>query len=462
MNIDMPRASAKALARARAAAFATLTPSTAATTHLSVATTAYPKGHTLRLVDREIVVPAASVLVFEDLMPGANFGHPCRYRFHSAKDGAVIEVVDAMFPPEVADPGIELEHFHAPLLETVRRPVVYQQIDWTRLHLPWWRDDNRFALLFTSQISNRRHVEDLEFAYRILRNKLGFPADHIYVLCYDGTIGATDASGTGMSTWVGDGTAYQMQVNDSATKAHLQDTLTAISDRMDDDSLLFVHTNNHGATSGLCVDNSTVVTPDEWGTMLDGMRSFGTLVVTMEQCYSGAFLQPTLGHSTAARTSFAAAVPADKVSAGATHFDPWALAWFEGLNDASAYGASLAHHADVDHSGRISMVEAFNYSDQYDTDTTYDDPVYGDKPFACGASIYLNRVPSWWEVLRELIERYRLIEEQFPHIPGPDPQPDWAAELMAHLEVADQLAQRVEAVVAAADTKAPRRTAGRA
>ncbi|MBN9172563.1 MAG: hypothetical protein J0I70_00210, partial [Microbacterium sp.] len=88
MNIDMPRASAKALARARAAAFATLTPTTAATTHLSVATTAYPKGHTLRLVDREIVVPAASVLVFEDLMPGANFGHPCRYRFHSAKDGA--------------------------------------------------------------------------------------------------------------------------------------------------------------------------------------------------------------------------------------------------------------------------------------------------------------------------------------------------------------------------------------
>ncbi|OJU67749.1 MAG: hypothetical protein BGO04_07580 [Microbacterium sp. 70-38] len=181
----------------------------------------------------------------------------------------------------------------------------------------------------------------------------------------------------------------------------------------------------------------------------------------MEQCYSGAFLQPTLDHSTAARTSFAAAVPADKVSAGATHFDPWALAWFEGLNDASAYGASLAHHADVDHSGRISMVEAFNYSDQHDTDTSYDDPVYGDKPFACGASIYLNRVPAWWEVLRELIERYRLIEKQFPHIPEPDPQPDWAAELIAHLEVADQLAQRVEAVVGAAETKAPRATAGR-
>ena len=55
----------------------------------------------------------------------------------------------------------------------------------------------------------------------------------------------------------------------------------------------------------------------EWSTMLDGMKPFGTLVVTMEQCYSGAFLQPTLDHSKASRTSFASAVPADKVSAGA-------------------------------------------------------------------------------------------------------------------------------------------------
>ena len=64
-------------------------------------------------------------------------------------------------------------------------------------------------------------------------------------------------------------------------------------------------------------------------TMLDGMKAFGTLVVTMEQCYSGAFLQPTLDHSKASRTSFASAVPADKVSAGDSHFDQWARTWFE-------------------------------------------------------------------------------------------------------------------------------------
>src|SRR4051812_27250154 len=349
------------LASIRAAAFATVTPRTAAAPPPRLAHRVYREGHRLKLVDREIRVPADSVVVFEDQMPGANFGHPCRYLFHSPRDGRLLHREDALFPPEVADPDATVEHFHAPLKVEVARPVVYRPIDLAKLHLhPWFVDDNRYALLFTSQISNRRHVEDVELAYRVLRHRFGFPKQNIHVLCYDGTIGATDASGSAMSTWVGDGTAYEMHVNAAATEANLQSTLSTISGQMNSDSLLFVHTNNHGSPSGLCVDNSAIVTPAEWGTMLDGMKAFGTLVVTMEQCYSGAFLQPTLDHSTAQRTSFASAVPADKVSWGAAHFDPWAQAWFEGINGSTAYGASLAHQPDTNHNGRISAREAFD------------------------------------------------------------------------------------------------------
>jgi hypothetical protein len=194
-------------------------------------------------------------------------------------------------------------------------------------------DDNRYALLWTSQISNRRHVEDLEFAYRILRHRFGFPAANIKVLCYDGTIGATDATAAQMATWVGDGTPYQMKVDASATKAHLQSTLTDLSNKMNSSSLLFVHTNNHGSPSGLCVDNSSVLTPTEWGSMLDGMKSFGTLVVTMEQCYSGAFSQPTLDHSQASQTSFAA--PCRQQGERGRHADPWARPG-SGVNSATS------------------------------------------------------------------------------------------------------------------------------
>ena len=243
-----PKASTQILDRVRAHAFATLTPQTAADRHLGVVPRMLRKGETLKLVDRRIKVPDDSVLVFEDQMPGANFGHPCRYLFHSSKDGSLLQTVEAMFPPEVADIELLPQYFHEPLAQLEPRPNIYAKFDWTKVsRYPWLVDDNRFALLWTSQISNRRHVEDTEFAYRILRHKFGFRASNIYVLCYNGTIDSTDFHGANMATWVGDGTAYQMQINASATKANLQSTLTTISNRMNADSLLFVHTNNHGS-----------------------------------------------------------------------------------------------------------------------------------------------------------------------------------------------------------------------
>lgn len=450
-RLEIP--SERILEAVRAEAFAALTPRTATTTHLGLIPRVYPAGHTFQLVDRRIRVPEPSILVFVDEMPGANFGHPCRYQFHSPRDGRLLAVEEAQFPPEVSDPHTVRTAFHAPLSVEIAKPTIYAAIDWRKTRLwPWLIDDNRYALLFTSQISNRRHVEDLEFAYRILRHRFGFPASHIRVLCYDGTIGATDATAADLATWVGDGTAYEMPVDASATKANLQSTLTALSNQMNAESLLFVHTNNHGSQTGLCIDSSTVLTPAEWGTMLGGMKTFGTLVVTMEQCYSGAFSQPTLDHSTATRTSFASAVPADKVSAGATHFDPWAQLWLESVNGATAYGGSLPHDPDANSNGRISVREAFNYSDAYDT--TYDDPQYADAPAGCGASIYLTKAPTLADIIRELSKSLKLVEQHIVKKPPlPDPAPDWAGELMASLTMVDALAQRLDAE-ANAETKA--------
>ena len=441
------KASAKILDRVRSHAYATLTPQTAAIHHLGVVPRILRKGETLKLVDRRIKVPEDAVLVFEDQMPGANFGHPCRYLFHSSKDGSLLNTVEAMFPPEVADIALLPKYFHEPFKQPGTRPNIYARVDWSKIaHYPWLVDDNRFALLWTGQISNRRHVEDTEFAYRILRHKFGFPASKIYVLCYDGTIDSTDFHGADMATWIGDGTAYQMQINAAATKANLQSTLTTISNRVNADSLLFVHTNNHGSMSGLCVDNSSVITPTEWSTMLDGMNSFGTLVVTMEQCYSGAFLQPTLDHSKASRTSFASAVPADKVSAGDWHFDQWARAWFEAVNGATAYGASLAHNPDTNASGRVSVKEAFTYSDTYQYVNPYDDPQYGDTPVGCGSHIYLTKAPTLADILRAILDRYLLVEGHIIKHPIPDPPPDWSVKLLESLDLADALAQRFAAV----------------
>ena len=109
------KASAQVLDRVRSHAYATLTPQTAAVNHLGVVPRILRKGETLKLVDRRIKVPEDAVLVFEDQMPGANFGHPCRYLFHSPKDGSLLHTVEAMFPPEVADIPLLPHYFHEPL-----------------------------------------------------------------------------------------------------------------------------------------------------------------------------------------------------------------------------------------------------------------------------------------------------------------------------------------------------------
>ncbi len=430
----------------RASAFARLTPRKAASTHLGLVPNIYPEGHVLPLVDREIQVPTNSVLVFEDLMPGANFGHPCRYLFHSPDNGELVHQEKAFFPPEVADPTTTVNEFHAPLKQVAARPLLYDKRAWKKLTpYPWLANDDRYALLFTSQISNRRHVEDVEFAYRMLLHRYGFPAGNIYVLCYDGTVGAVDASGEEMATWIGDGSAYEMKVNGAATKANLESTLTAIGERMDGDSQLFIHTNNHGSPSGLCVDSTAVIDPSEWGTMLAAMKPFGSLVVTMEQCYSGAFLQPTLDNSKAACTSFASAVPADKPSMGAEHFDPWAQAWIESVNGATAYGASLPHPPDADGSGRVSMREAFDYSKAYDTKPE-DDPQYGDKPAGCGANVYLTKPPVLSDIVKVITDKYVVIDKTLAKHPIPDPPPDWSSHLISSLSTVEALAERLETV----------------
>ena len=126
-----------------------------------------------------------AVLVFEDQIACCWNGHPCRYLFHSTKDGSLLHTVEAMFPPEVADVALLPQYFHEPLAQPEARANIYAKYDWSKVaRYPWLVDDNRFALLWTSQISNRRHVEDTEFAYRILRHGFGFPAANISVLCY--------------------------------------------------------------------------------------------------------------------------------------------------------------------------------------------------------------------------------------------------------------------------------------
>jgi hypothetical protein len=381
--------------RIKQVALSGLTAEEQARTSLSLGVDVFPAGHVFRLVDTTMTVRQDAALLFVDKNPGANWGHPCAYRFFDPATGRFLYEEDALFPPNLAGEAI-LETFHAPPaplptaahlnLLPARGPVRANAVNAAN-------GEQRYAILWTSQISDRRHVEDLEFFWRTLVHVCGFTPANIYVLCYNGTIGATDVTGP-IGNWYGDNTPYQMQVHASATVANLQSVLDTLKGLLGADDMLLVHTNNHGSPSGCCVDNSSVITPTQFGGMIAGLPAFGTLIVTMEQCYSGAFQGPVLQKSTATNTVFASAVPANLESAGAAHFDPWALDLIEAINGATPAGAALPTKPSVSANGLVSIKAACDWAKATDTGTG-DQPQYADQPAGCGADIYLSAVAGW-------------------------------------------------------------------
>ena len=361
-------------------------------THLSILPHVHPAGHTFNLVDYRLTVRQEAAIVFVDRQPQANWGHPCTYQFYDPVKATLLYEEDALFPPNLAG-KISLELFHAPLAHPTPADLpVIRRLAMQQVQLVPLVDEQRYALLWTSQISNLRHVEDLEFLWRTLVNLYGFNADNVYVLCYDGTISATDVGPGGVGNWYGDNTPYQMKVHASATSANLQSVFNDLAGKLKPKDLLLIHTNNHGSPSGFCVDDTSVVTPTQFGNMLAGLPHFRSLVVTMEQCYSGAFQSSVISKSTAARTAFASAVSADKTSDSASHFDPWALALIEALMDATPAGAALPTDPSSNLHGLVSVKSACSWAKANDTGAD-DDPQYAENPSGCGCSIFLGVVP---------------------------------------------------------------------
>jgi hypothetical protein len=382
-------------ARIRQVAIASLTPAEAATVHLSLSADSFPAGHVFKLPEGSLTVPVDAALLFIDRQPGANWGHACTYRFVDPVTGRFLRDQDALFPPDLGG-DIGLAKFHAPALPS-RTAASLARVPSGRVRAARpatnGAGEQRYAILWTSQISNLRHVEDLEFFWRTLVNVAGFDPANIYVLCYNGSIGATDVSGA-VGNWAGNDTPYQMKVYESATVANLQAVFNTLSARLQPSDLLLVHTNNHGAPSGLCVDANSVITPAQFGAMLAPMPAFGTLIVTMEQCYSGAFQAPVIQNSKAKQTVFASAVTASEVSAGAAHFDPWALDLIEALNGATPAGATLPSKPVVSPNGGVSIKAACDWARTTDTGVG-DDPQYADNPAGCGSNIFLTAAAGW-------------------------------------------------------------------
>jgi len=252
----------------------------------------------------------------------------------------------------------------------------------------------RYAILF-SGMSFRRHVNGLEFCYRTLVDHLGFAADHIRVLNYDGTLRAFgDPEGEPPDVWPGDGTPYRMVVHAEGSRAAFRQALRAIGEELSAGDQLFINTTGHGGHHGHGRGPDLVTYPycerfrcRDFCADLATLPPHRSLVVLMAQCFSGGFNQAVLDASRAASTFIASATSETQqsfMSFEDGNWDAFQRNWIAALGGRDVDGVAIGLDADRARSGRISVREAFEHASSCPASSPYDSPEWAARPETAG------------------------------------------------------------------------------
>jgi Peptidase C13 family len=376
-------------------AFALLNPQQRERVNLYLDTRVRPEGEAVGPEFQRIFAPSNCLLVFADEDPQANFGHACTYHFFDAANGRHLGSAPARFPPYGASKPDTLRGFHLPVHIGPTDSIVHIP--------PIWRcpilipDGVRYAILY-SGMSNLRHLNDLEFCYRMLIDRYCFSPKNITVLSYDGTLNTQDGPA---SIWPGDGTAYRIKINGQGNRAAIKTAFASLKAKLKSDDLLFIHTNNHGDNFG---SGSFLCEYPNWGTYmatdfcadLATLPKYRSLVVMMEQCNSGGFNQPVLAASTAASTSIASAAIASQSSYASPdgNWDSFARDWIAAEAGHTPNGGALAHNPDTNGDGVVSAKEAFAYA--LSVQNPSDTPNYSSTSSVADDTSLGQQYALWW------------------------------------------------------------------
>ncbi|MDE3088367.1 MAG: caspase family protein [Chloroflexota bacterium] len=373
----------------------------------------YKQGETIGPKRQGIVAERSSILVFADDEPMANFAHACRYILYDAQTGSLHREVPAQFPPFGKARPKTLKPFHEPVrfFETPNLFKVRPRYLCPVL-VPY---GNRYAILF-SGMSNKRHLNDLEFLYRTLIDRYSFDPDNIYALSYDGTLNTQDGV---QSTWPGDSASYRIQLTGEGTRSALEDAIDDLKGKIKRDDLLLIHTNNHGGYDGTPGTANLCTYPDwdgyyanDFANKLAELPKFRKLIVMMEQCHAGGFNSPIIAKSTADDTSVASAAtePNNSYVTSDGNWDPFARDWIAAQAGNDPSGAALAFNPDTDSNGLIEAEEAYAYADA--VKDARDTPNYNESSEAGGDIALGQEFTIWWiwwcKIMHPILYKYYL------------------------------------------------------
>jgi hypothetical protein len=420
----------------------------------------YPErlaGGVIEFWHHTITLPAEpGYFVFVDDHPAANWEHAARAFFVHLDGG--IEAWDVSTPPkylqgdlvELTDGGIYdgLVHaeYHIPTWEEVEPAREYLD---RIIPQPDERAGENYAFLLSggaSQGNNHiRYWNDMAYIYWTLINVYSYDEDNIYVLMSDGDDPSPDRSNGTNSPVDLDGDGDD-DYHDPCTRTYVFQYFDDLAALLTSSDSLFIFTTDHGGSgSYLNLWNWESLWDYEFADELDDI-SFSQCIITMEQCFSGGFVDdvdeiPNVVISTACSASeYSWAMPPDYM------YDTYVYFWTAGVNGEFPgwphdMGGGEAD-ADEDDDGVVTAREAFLYAEEEDfSDET---------PQYCDVSGIGEIISLWGSGLgpRIRMSEYEVLGDQGDEllVPGED------AEIFVTLENwGGETATNVEATLSSSD-----------
>lgn len=365
----------------------------------------------------QLVLEQPTVLVFADEAPTANFAHDCNYLLYDAH-GRPLRQIEAKFPPYDLLPGGTLRPFYQPV------PVAPQTISGPKPPAPPCPAipsvGRRYAVLFAGACEVH-HVNDLELFYRTLTLRYQFAPEDVFVLVHNGR---KEASGGMFSDGMGalrrfpvDNSLFQIEPFGAGTRAKMREVFEKLSDVIQPQDLLFVHTNGHGGNSllGTFVGTyaptgtgryMTTDLADDLQLFKDKNKPYRALLAMMQQCHSGGFEQTVLNGSNATETSacWAAAPTEWSWWSYDRNFTQFGLSWITAQRTQLLNGTPVP--SDKNDDGTVEASEAFSYAYQnrHPEDSPSEANQNGGQNIAFGTPTPVDA--QWCEIVSPVMAEY--------------------------------------------------------
>ena len=229
---------------------------------------------------------------------------------------------------------------------------------------------SKHAILF-SGTGDPWTLNDLEFCWRLLRDKYEVPAGNIQVLYFSKQRETNNPSRPATSfPSARANDPYRLGITGRGTTEEFSDACQAL-DGVDPQDTVFIYTNGHGSKNMagkpylLTFDNSGL-DAQEFCDALALLPQHASLLIMMQQCYGAEFIDPIIGaHEDglirADRISLACA--SEGLSYANGKFSRFTWGWVAAHLDTDHEGKPLVVPVPKNNSGFIEAFEAYNYAE---------------------------------------------------------------------------------------------------